>query len=110
MEGYRVRARRVPWRSRVVGKGDFAQGEDRGDVQGEEWGGVAVHSDASEGGVVGVEGRGGRQRRTPEAKGGNLGLYLTGAVDLLKRHSGMVWHPGQFAGLLRGKDARRSGN
>ena len=31
-------------------------------------------------------------------------------MDLLKRHSGIVWHPRRFAGLLRGKDARRSEN
>jgi len=26
------------------------------------------------------------------------------ALDLLKRHSGIVWDPGRFAGLLRGGD------
>jgi hypothetical protein len=36
--------------------------------------------------------------------------FITGVVDLLKRHSGIVWHSGQFAGLLRGEDVRRSGN
>jgi hypothetical protein len=32
------------------------------------------------------------------------------ALDLLKRHSGIVWDPGRFAGLLRGGDVRRLGN
>ena len=36
--------------------------------------------------------------------------FFTGAVDLLKRHSGIVWHPGRFAGLLHGGDVRRLGN
>ena len=31
------------------------------------------------------------------------------ALDLLKRHSGIVWGPGRFAGLLRGGDVRRLG-
>jgi len=35
---------------------------------------------------------------------------MDGAVDLLKRHSGIVWHPGRFTESLRGSDARRSGN
>jgi len=29
---------------------------------------------------------------------------------LLKRHSGIVWGPGRFAGLLRGGDVRRLGD
>jgi hypothetical protein len=33
-----------------------------------------------------------------------------GALDLLNRHSGIVWGPGRFAGLLRGGSARGSGN
>ena len=32
------------------------------------------------------------------------------ALYLLKRHSGIVWGPGRFAGLLRGGDVRRLGN
>jgi len=32
------------------------------------------------------------------------------ALDLLKRHSGIVWDPGRFAGLLRCWDVRRLGN
>ena len=35
---------------------------------------------------------------------------VTGVVDLLKRHAGIVWHWRRFAGLLRGEDATRSGN
>ena len=31
------------------------------------------------------------------------------ALDLLKRHSGIVWDPGRFAGLLRCWDVRRWG-
>jgi hypothetical protein len=31
-------------------------------------------------------------------------------LDLLKRHSGIVWDPGRFAGLLGGGDVRRLGN
>jgi len=31
-------------------------------------------------------------------------------VDLLNRHSGIVWDPGRFAEFLRGEDARRSAN
>jgi len=37
-------------------------------------------------------------------------MFITGAVDLLKRHSGIFWDPGRFAGFLRGEDTRRSGN
>jgi hypothetical protein len=33
-------------------------------------------------------------------------MFITGAVDLLKRHSGKVWDPGRFAVFLRGEDAR----
>jgi hypothetical protein len=32
------------------------------------------------------------------------------ALCLLKRHSGIVWDPGRFAGLLHGGDVRRLGN
>jgi hypothetical protein len=32
------------------------------------------------------------------------------ALYLLKRHSGIGWGPGRFAGLLRGGDVRRLGN
>jgi len=32
------------------------------------------------------------------------------ALDLLKRHSGIVWGPGLLAGLLFGGDVRRLGN
>jgi len=32
------------------------------------------------------------------------------ALYLLKRHSGIVWGPGRFAGLLHGGDVRRLGN
>ena len=28
--------------------------------------------------------------------------FIDGALDLLKRHSGIVWDPGRFAGLLHG--------
>jgi len=31
--------------------------------------------------------------------------FFDGVVDLLKRHSGIVWGPGQFAGWLRGRIA-----
>ena len=34
---------------------------------------------------------------------------VDGALDLLKRHSGIVWGPGRFAGLLRGKSVRGLG-
>ena len=33
-----------------------------------------------------------------------------GALDLLKRHSGIVWDPGRFAGLLRGGSVRGLGS
>ena len=33
-----------------------------------------------------------------------------GALDLLKRHSGIVWGPGRFAGLLRGGSVRGLGS
>ena len=33
-----------------------------------------------------------------------------GALDLLKRHSGIVWGPGRFAVLLRSRSVRRFGN
>ena len=45
-----------------------------------------------------------------EVEGVEKETFITGAVNLLKRHSGIVWHPRRFAVLLRGKDARRSGN
>ena len=34
------------------------------------------------------------------------GRVHDGALDLLKRHSGIVWGPGRFAGLLRGGSVR----
>jgi hypothetical protein len=36
-------------------------------------------------------------------------IITTGAVDLLKRHSGIVWDLGRFAVFLRGEDTMRSG-
>jgi hypothetical protein len=48
------------------------------------------------------KGGGGAQERGRET-------FITGAVDLLKQHSGIVWHPRRFVGSLRGKDATRSG-
>ena len=37
-------------------------------------------------------------------------FFFDVALYLLKRHSGIVWGPGRFAGLLRGGDVRRLGN
>ena len=34
-----------------------------------------------------------------------IALATDGALDLLKRHSGIVWDPRQFAGFLRGRIA-----
>jgi len=35
--------------------------------------------------------------------GGGRETFITGAVDLLNRHSGKVCDPGRFAGFLRGE-------
>jgi len=37
-------------------------------------------------------------------------LFIDVALYLLKRHSGIVWGPGRFAGLLHGGDVRRLGD
>ena len=48
-------------------------------------------------------------KRMPK-EGSRFMNFFDGALDLLKRRSGIVWGPGWFAGLLLGKSMRRLGN